>query len=234
MAESGHVSDNSAASAASAEYEAVKGLNLEKCVRFKHLLSWDEKQSLFKWKGSLEELQNFSDEILESDVSPTVCISDRSSSLKSKFVTLVLFNNTGTLQIQRPESTVIKNELRKLLSLPVHEESVIFVSEEDAAVMSEPYNYHKKLYGDLDYLKGEVKSIWAHLKESKQSTGEIQKLQFENNRLRDLISSLQEENVKLIQERDSLTFALQIVSKEAMNQRAAVSSLSNTSNNNNV
>ena len=92
MAESGRVSDTSAASA---EYEAVKGVNLEKCDRFKHLLSWDEKQSLFKWKGSLEELQNFSKEILESDVRPTVCISDRSSSLKSKLVTLVLFNNTA-------------------------------------------------------------------------------------------------------------------------------------------
>ena len=231
MAESGRVSDNSAASA---EYEAVKGVNLEKCDPFKHLLSWDEKQSLFKWKGSLEELQNFSKEILESDVSPTVCMSDRSSSLKSKLVTLVLFNNTGTLQIQGPESTVIKNELRKLLSLPVHEESVLLVSEEDAAITSEPYNCHEKLHGELDYLKGEVKSIWAHLKESKQSTSEIQKLQFENNRLRDLISSLKEENRKLIQERDSLTFALQIVSREAMNQRPAASSPTNTSNNDTI
>ena len=231
MAESGRVSNNSAASA---EYEAVKGVNLEKCDRFKHLLRWDEKQSLFKWKGSLEELQNFSKEILESDVSPTVCMSDRSSALKSKLVTLVLFNNTGTLQIQGPESTVIKNELRKLLSLPVHEESVLLVSEEDAAIMSEPYNCHEKLRGELDYLKGEVKSIWAHLKESKQSTSEIQKLQFENNRLRDLISSLKEENRKLIQEWDSLTFALQIVSREAMNQRPAASSPTNTSNNDTI
>lgn len=231
MAESGRVSDNSAASA---EYEAGKVVNLGKYDRFKHLLSWDEKQSLFKWKGSLEELQNFSKGILESDVSPTVCISDRSCSLKSKLVTLVLFNNTGTLQIQGPESTVIKNELRKLLSLPVHEDSVILVSEEDAAIMSEPYNCHEKLHGELDYLKGEVKSIWAHLKESKQSTGEIQKLQFENNRLRDLISSLKEENMKLIQERDSLTFALQIVSREAMNQKPAASSPTNTSNNDTI
>jgi len=44
MAESGLVSDNSAASV---EYEAVKGVNLKKYDRFKHLLSWDEKQSLF-------------------------------------------------------------------------------------------------------------------------------------------------------------------------------------------
>ena len=160
-------------------------------------------------------------------------ISERSSSLKSKLVTLVLFNNTGTLQIQGPESTVIKNELRKLLSLLVHEESDILVSEEDAAILSEPYN-HEKLHGELDYLKGEVKSIWAHLKESKQSTGEMEKLQFENNRLRDLTSSLKEENMKLIQERDSLTFALQIVSRVAMNQRPAASSPSNTSNNDTI
>ena len=71
--------------------------------------------------------------------------------MKSKLVTLVLFNNTGTLQIQGPESTVIKNELRKLLRLPVHEESVILVAEKDAAIMSEPCNYHEKLNGELDY-----------------------------------------------------------------------------------
>ena len=100
--------------------------------------------------------------------------------------------------------------------------------------MSEPYNCREKLHGELDYLKGEVKSIWAQLKESKQSTGEIQKLQFENNRLRDLISSLKDENMKLIQERDSLTFALQIVSREAMNQRPTASSPTNTSNNDTI
>lgn len=231
MAESGLVSDNSAASV---EYEAVKGVNLKKYDRFKHLLSWDEKQSVFKWKGGLEELQKFSKEILESDVSPMVSVSDRSSSLKSKLVTLVLFNNTGTLQIQGPESTVIKNELRELLSLPVHEESVKLVSEEDATIMSEPHNCYEKLHGELDYLRGEVKNIWAHLKESKQSMSEMEKLQFENNSLRDLISSLKEENMKLIQERDSLTFALQIVSREAMNQRPAASSPTNTSNNDTI
>ena len=53
MEESGRVSYSSAASA---EYEAVNGVNLEKYDRFKHLLSWVEKQSLFKWKGGLEEL----------------------------------------------------------------------------------------------------------------------------------------------------------------------------------
>ena len=153
MAESGLVSDNSAASV---EYGAVKEVNLKKYDSFKHLLSWDEKQSLFKWKGGLEELQKFSKEILESDVSPMVSVSDRSSSLKSKLVTLVLFNNTGTLQIQGPESTVIKNELRELLSLPVNEESVKLVSEEEATIMSEPHNCYEKLHGELDYLRGEV------------------------------------------------------------------------------
>ena len=92
----------------------------------------------------------------------------------------------------------------------------------------------EKLHGELNHLKGEVKSIWAYLKESKQSTGEIQKLQFENNRLRDFISSLKEENMKLIQERGSLTFALQIVSREAMNQRPTASSPTNTSNNDTI
>ena len=72
-----------------------------------------------------------------------------------KLVTLVLFNNTGTLQIQvqiqGPESTVIRNELRKPLSLPVHEESGILVSEEDATIKSEHYNCHEEFHGELDY-----------------------------------------------------------------------------------
>ena len=182
----------------------------------------------------MKELKKFSKEILESDVSPTVSVSDRSSPLKSKLVTLVPFNNTGTLQIQGPESIIIKNELRKLLSLPVHKESVILVSEEEATIMSEPHNGHEKLHGELDYLRGEVKNIWAHLKESKQSTDEVENLQFENNSLRNLISSLKEENMKLIQERDFLTFALQIVSREAMNQRPAARSRTNTSNNDTI
>ena len=56
----------------------------------------------------------------------------------------------------------------------------------------------------------------------------MEKLQFENNRLRDLISSLKEENMKSIQERDCLTFALQIASREAMNERPAPSSPSSS------
>ena len=40
--------------------------------------------------------------------------------------------------------------------------------------------------------------------------------------------------MKLIQERDSVTFALQIVSREAMNQRPAASSPTNTSNNDTI
>ena len=40
--------------------------------------------------------------------------------------------------------------------------------------------------------------------------------------------------MKLIQERDSLTFALQIVSRVAMNQRPAASSPTNTSNNDTI
>ena len=62
----------------------------------------------------------------------------------------------------------------------------------------------------------------------------MENLQFENNSLRDLISSLKEDNLKLIQERDSLTFALLIVSREAMNQRPAARSPTNTSNNDTI
>ena len=40
--------------------------------------------------------------------------------------------------------------------------------------------------------------------------------------------------MKLIQERDSVTFALQIVSRAAMNQRPAASSPTNTSNNDTI
>ena len=109
-----------------------------------------------------------------------VSVSDRSSSLKSKLVTLVLFNNTGALQIQGPESTVIKNELRKLLSLPVHVESVILVSEEDAAIMSELYNCHEKLHGELDYLRGEAIRLQQSSHVDFQLTAHVGSPQLEN------------------------------------------------------
>ena len=108
MAATGCVSESSSTAA---EFTTVRRVTSDKYDPFKHLLSWDEKQSLFKWKGSLEELQDFSSNVLELDVSPTKCITDRSGSLKSKLVTLVLYNSTGTLQIQGPESISIKTEL---------------------------------------------------------------------------------------------------------------------------
>ena len=47
-------------------------------------------------------------------------------------------------------------------------------------------------------------------------------------------SSIVRSALKLIQERDSLVFALQIVYREAMNQRPAASSPTNTSNNDTI
>lgn len=70
--------------------------------------------------------------------------------------------------------------------------------EEDVVIMLELYNCYEKFYGELDYLRGEVKNIWVYLKEFKQFMGEMEKLQFENNRLWDLILLLKEENMKLI------------------------------------
>ena len=155
MAATGCVSESSSTAA---EFTTVRRVTSDKYDPFKHLLSWDEKQSLFKWKGSLEELQDFSSNVLELDVSPTKCITDRSSSLKSKLVTLVLYNSTGTLQIQGPESISIKTELRKLLKLPDDENSVMLLSEDEAA-MSQVCNGHEKLQDELDLLKSEVRNI---------------------------------------------------------------------------
>ena len=140
MAATGCVSESSSTAA---EFTTVRRVTSDKYDPFKHLLSWDEKQSLFKWKGSLEELQDLSSNVLELDVSPTKCITDRSGSLKSKLVTLVLYNSTGTLQIQGPESISIKTELRKLLKLPDDENSVMLLSEDEAA-MSQVCNGYEK------------------------------------------------------------------------------------------
>ena len=53
------------------------------------------------------------------------------------------------------------------------------------------------------------------LKESKQTAvEEMRDLKSENARLRDFIMSLEAENKKLVQERDSLSFALQIISSD--------------------
>ena len=185
-------------------------------------LHWDDKQSLFKWKGSLTQLQEFCSKVLNLEVSATASPSERSSSLKSKTITLVLFNSTGTLQVQGPEAKAMKAELRKLLQLPVDDDSVILVNEEEASTPAFNKNA-KSVQEELDRLKSEVLNIWAHIKEKPKE----EDLRSENSRLRDIILSLKEENKKLVQERDSLSFALQIVSRETATQ---CRSMNNTSN----
>ena len=71
-------------------------------------LHWDDEQSLFKWEGSLTQLQEFCSKVLNLEVSAAASPSERSSSLKSKTITLVLFNSTGTLQVQGPEAKAMK------------------------------------------------------------------------------------------------------------------------------
>ena len=57
-------------------------------------------------------------------------------------------------------------------------------------------------------------NLWAHIKEKPKE----EDLKSENSRLRETIISLKEENKRVGQERDSLSFALQIVSREAATQ----------------
>ena len=57
-------------------------------------------------------------------------------------------------------------------------------------------------------------NLWAHIKEKPKE----EDLRSENSRLRDIIIYLKEENKRVGQERDSLSFALQIVSREAATQ----------------
>ena len=59
----------------------------------------------------------------------------------------------------------------------------------------------------------------------------MEELQFENNRLRDLLASLKEENRKLIQEWDSIAFVLYIVSRKAISQASITSPATNPPNN---
>ena len=49
----------------------------------KHRISWDEKQSLFKWKGSLEGLRDFSTNVLDLHLSPTAGVSDKLFKVKA-------------------------------------------------------------------------------------------------------------------------------------------------------
>ena len=48
-----------------------------------HRISWHEKQSLFKWKESLEELRDFSTNVLDLHLSPTVGVSDKLFEVKA-------------------------------------------------------------------------------------------------------------------------------------------------------
>ena len=107
-------------------------------------------------------------------------ISDRSSTFQTNLVTSVLYNSTGTLQFQRPETTYIKNELRRFLKLPDDEESIILVSGD---AKQQENDGHEKHQEELYLLKAEVKSPWVPLKDSKRFTGEIEELQIEDNKL---------------------------------------------------
>ena len=154
---------------------------------------WDDKQSLFKWKGSLTQLQEFCSKVLNLEVSATTSPSERSSSLKSKTITLVLFNSTGTLQIQGPEAKAMKAELKKVLQLPVDDNLVILVNEEAS---TPAFNKNaKSVQEELDCLKSEVRNLWAHIKEKPIKEEDLRS---ENSRLRDIILSLKEENKKLV------------------------------------
>ena len=156
------------------------------------------------------------------EVSATASPSERSSSLKSKTITLVLFNSTGTLQVQGPEAKAMKAELKKLLQLPVDDDSVILVNEEEASTPAFNKNA-KSVQEELNYLKCEVLNLWAHINDKSKE----EDLRSENSRLRDMVLSLKEENKKLVQERDSLNFALQIVSREAATQCRPTNNTSN-------
>lgn len=127
-------------------------------------LHWDDKQSLFKWKGSLTQLQEFCSKVLNLEVSATASPSERSSSLKSKTITLVLFNSTGTLQVQGLDTKAMKAKLKKLLQIPADDDSVILVNEEAS---TPAFNKNaKSVQEELDCLKSEVLNIWAHIRET--------------------------------------------------------------------
>lgn len=133
------------------------------------------------------------------EVSATASPSERSSSLKSKTITLVLFNSTGTLQVQGPDTKAMKAKLKKLLQIPADDDSVILVNEEAS---TPAFNKNaKSVQEELECLKSEVLSLWAHIKEKPDE----EDLRSENSRLREVILSLKEENKKLVQERDSLS-----------------------------
>ena len=76
---------------------------------------------------------------------------------------MVLFNSTGTLQVQGPEAKAMKAKLKKLLQLPVDDDSVILVNEEEASTPAFNKNA-KSVQEELDCLKSEVLNLWAHIK----------------------------------------------------------------------
>ena len=72
----------------------------------------------------------------------------------------------------------MKAELRKLLQLPVDDDSVILVNEEEASTPAFKKNA-KSVQEELDRLKSEVLNIWAHIKEKPKE----EDLRSENSRL---------------------------------------------------
>lgn len=76
----------------------------------------------------------------------------------------------------------MKAELRKLLQLPVDDDSVILVNEEEASTLASDKNA-KSVQEELDCLKSEVLNLWAHIKEKPK---EEDLRSSENSRLRDV------------------------------------------------
>lgn len=107
---------------------------------------------------------------------PRWCAPPKDLVLLSQSVTLILFNNKGTLQLQGTVAKSAKAEIR-FLQLLVKDETVTVVKGDEGAIS--PCNSDANFHEELDFLKSEVQSLWTHLND-KGSEAEIEELKSEN------------------------------------------------------
>ena len=202
---------------------------------------------MLKWSGTFEDLKSFCAKDLQNHLSESPLLSscERSHSIKLKNARLVLYKNTGTLQVKGAESKTLKAEIQSLI--PGYGKTVNTKSSRNAAdstciqdhddlaendaggpanetaAPDQANGQPPQAQSDLKDVREEIAKNWKFLKSIPTGTNEGQSnkhlydLRHENQALRSTVQSLKERYDKLQDERDSLSLTLQLTSKELYN-----------------
>ena len=174
-------------------------------------LNYNHPKSVFTWSGSFDDLKSFCSEHLE--VNLTTCSinhNERSKSIKSNSLTVVLFN-TGTLQLQGSSTKTVKDKLNSILNLKDGDdgkESDSDDSDDEDEELEILKNQISELKGDISF----VKNLILNERKDDSSSNEKQALKQENDSLREIINIQKEEISQLKTSNQSLLRVISLLS----------------------